>query len=183
MTQYHSLHASTYVHSATHAMVHATECVLEGSHRWGRVSSTGAARATAGHTRLIVYPPDTTSRDRRALQFYRHWPVTGILISFIIAGTLSSWSTPIGIAITLMVYAIGFITGYTLTSSFRERTRQLVLLTVPVGGGCETVGDVDFFNVATDRLRAMDKLNDHGQLSPAEYTDRWAMIYNALPAR
>ncbi|WP_411699485.1 DUF6611 family protein [Conyzicola sp.] len=181
MTLFHSLTASHHAHAATRAVAHAAEHVLEGSHHWGRIEARATGRTTANRTRLTVYPPDTTPAERRALQFYRTWPIAGAVLGLMLLVALGGLPLAVVAPSLVSVYAGGTVAAFVSTTRIRSASRHVDIVSVPIGGSFETVGDIGFFNTATDRLRAMDTLNDRGLLTRAEYDALWAGVYEDCP--
>ncbi|WP_116282112.1 DUF6611 family protein [Subtercola boreus] len=181
MTQYHSLFAAHH-HPATAFASRTAEHLLEGPHRWGSIDVSPAGRTSWNRTRLTVYPPGTTHAERRALHFSRTWPVVGAVVALFTLLALSAYTAaPAATAAAVAVYALGLLAGLRMTRTLRPRLKCLTVVTIPLGGGMETIGDVDFYQAATDRLRALDDRNDRGLVTPAEYEFCCTQIYNAMP--
>ena len=180
ITQYHSLAAAIHTPVAA-ACGRTAQRLLEGAHPWGSIDVTPTGRTTWTRTRLTVYPPGTNHAERRALQFYRNWPVVGALIALFVMLSLNPWTPLAATGVALLVYVAGFAGALWMTRNLRPRLRRLIVVTVPVGGATETLGDIDSFNNATDQLRTLDRLSRLRLLTPAEYEAGWATIYNSLP--
>ncbi|RFA21144.1 DUF6611 family protein [Subtercola boreus] len=181
MTQFHSLSAAAHRARTPRTVARATEHFLEGPHPWGSVDVSPTGRTTWNRTRLTVFPPGTNRGERRALQFYRTWPVAGAVIGLLTFLALDSWPPMAATAMVLGVYVAGFVVALRLTTTLRPGLRRLTVMSIPVGGRFETVGDVEYFDHATDRLRTLDTLRERGLLSPLEYEAGWAEIYDAIP--
>ncbi|QWT24452.1 hypothetical protein KPL76_03365 [Subtercola sp. PAMC28395] len=157
--------------------------VCEGPNRWGRVDVTPTGRTTWNRTRLTVYPPGTNAAERRALQLHRNWPVAGAVVALFVMLALSSWPPLAAAAVAVSVYGAGLMTAQALTRRIRPQVRRLVVVTVPIGGRIESLGDIGSFTAAIDRLHALDELRRRGAITPAEHEAGWAEIYSALPPR
>ncbi|RFA08578.1 hypothetical protein B7R54_04560 [Subtercola boreus] len=181
MTLYHSLTAAHRTQAMAAFASRTTEHLLEGDHRWGSIEVSPAGRTSWNRTRLTVYPPGTNHAERRALHFYRTWPVVGAVVALFTILALSAWPPLAATAAAVAVYALGLLAGFRMTRHLRPRLRRLSVVLVATGGGTETLGDIDFYNTATDEFRALDRLHDAGLVSAAEYELAWAKIYNALP--
>ncbi|CAN5249558.1 hypothetical protein BH09ACT6_BH09ACT6_26950 [soil metagenome] len=169
-------------HPAAPGAWRLVEQLCEGPHRWGRVDVTPTARTTWNRTRLTVYPPGTNAAERRALQFHRSWPTGGAVVALLLILALSRWTPLAATAVAASVYAAGIGAGAVATRRLRPQVRRLTIVTVPLGGRVESLGDTRFFAWATDRLRVLDSLHSQGLLTTPEYEAGWAEIYTALPA-
>lgn len=174
---------TTPAHPVARHLGRAVRHLAEGPHLWGSVDVTPAQRTTVIRTRLTVFRPGTNSAERRALHFFHYWPIMGAVVAlFVVVGINDELPALTSIAIAIVVYAAGFWFGSSRTRTLRATSRHLTLVTVAGLEGSEVVGDIEFFREATDRLRAIDTLDDRGVITAAEYEARWAEIYNALPA-
>ncbi|UFS59120.1 DUF6611 family protein [Subtercola endophyticus] len=182
MTMHPHLQTGIPADSAARLLARAARRISEGPHLWGAIDVTPTGRTSYCRTRLTVYPPGTNAAERRALRFYRNWPVAGAVLALFLFLALAEMPALVVTSIAISVYAAGIWAGHAATRSLRPHVRRLTVLTAATGQHFETLGDIAFFQAATDQLRAMDKLNDHGLLSAAEYESYWAEIYDALPA-
>jgi hypothetical protein len=147
------------------------------------IDVTPTGRTVWSRTRLTVYPPGTNTAERRALRFYRSWPVGGAALAIFLFFGLSALPVIIVTILALLVYVVGFWAAHLATRTLRPKLKCLTVLTISTGANVETLGDVAFFEAATDRLRALDELDDQGLISAAEYEIHWSEIYDALPER
>jgi hypothetical protein len=173
--------ASTPAESVTRALYRAARRLSEGPHPWGVIDVTPTGRTVWSRTRLTVYPPGTNSTERRALRFYRVWPVAGAALAILLFFTLSALPVVVVTLLALALYIAGIWAAYAATRDLRPRLRYITVLTIQTGLTIETVGDIASFDDTTDRLRALDALHDQGLIGAAEYEMHWSEIYDALP--
>jgi len=183
MTLFHALHSAHFPHAAKKVLARSAERALEGSQHWGRIDVVGAGRSGSCRTRVTVYPPGTTAGERRAMRFYRAWPVAGAVLSMFLLLALNTLPTALAVVAVVGLYAAVFGAASARTRRLRSESRHVEILTVPIGGNVETVGDVRFFNAVTDQLRCIDTLSERGQLTAVGYEVRWAEVYASMPPR
>src|SRR3979490_2744289 len=109
--------------------------LTEGDKLWGTVDYSPAGRSMWRRVRLTVYPPGTTSAERRMLHFAHGWPLGGAILGLILMVTLgSAWPPALVIVAIVAMYLAGFWVGVRLTRPIRSRIRSLSVVSVYVGG-------------------------------------------------
>ncbi|NEN05761.1 hypothetical protein G3T36_07730 [Diaminobutyricibacter tongyongensis] len=163
-------------------MVEFLRKLIEGDNLWGTLDVSPAGRALWRRVRLTVYPPGTTSAERRSLHFAHTWPIGGAILGLLLMVTLgSAWPPAVVVVVVAALYAAGFWLGARLTRPLRNRIRSLVVVSVFVGGGLEEYGDALLLRETTARLRDLDARRREGGIDPARYEAEWAEIYDTLP--
>ena len=86
----------------------------------------GQGRLRPGRPRLLVanpahtlYPPDIDASGRRALQFYRLWPVLSAVAALATLVTVNGWADGAAISAVVVVYAAGVALGFAATDTLR----------------------------------------------------------------
>ncbi len=157
--------------------------LIEGDKLWGTIDVSPAGRSMWRRVRLTVYPPGTTSAERRALHFAHTWPIGGAILGLVLMVTLgSAWPTALVVVAIAALYGAGFWLGARLTRPLRNRIRSLVVVSVYVGGGLEEYGNASLLRETTGRLAALDAHRRDGGMEPARYEAEWAEIYETLPS-
>lgn len=149
---------------------------------WGVLEVTSPVRYGWRSFRLTVYPPGTSSAERRVLWLDRHLPVVaaaGVLAAMLIAvpvvpPLILLMLIPVGVAI------IGVVRR--ATRPLRQTVRTLRVAQVDLRGSTETYGDECLLSHCVDELREMDRARLADQITPVEYERRWGDVYDALAA-
>ena len=153
----------------------------EGDKLWGTLDVSPLNRSMWRRVRLTVYPPGTTSAERRALHFAHSWPVAGALLALAVTVMLSALSPIVVVAAVAAMYLAGFGFGAWLTRSVGKRIRSVSVVSMYIGGGLEEHGDADLLRAARARLESMDERRRSGELDPVRYEAEWAAVYEKLP--
>jgi hypothetical protein len=157
--------------------------LIEGDKLWGTLDVTPVGRSMWRRVRLTVYPPGTTSAERRALHFAHSWPIAGAILALVVMVALgSAWPPALVVVGVAALYLAGFWVGARLTRTLRMRIRSLSVVSVYVGGGLEEYGDASLLRETADRLRDIDARRRAGRLDPVSYEAEWSDIYAALPS-
>ncbi len=156
--------------------------LTEGDKRWGTMDVSPAARGTWRRVRLAVYPPGTTSSERRALHFAHTWPISGAIICLVLMVTLGdAWPPALTIGAVVLLYVAGFWIASWLTRPLRHRVRTLTVVSMYVGGEFEEYGNAVLLRETTARLESLDSRRIAGAIDPVRYEAEWADIYATLP--
>ncbi len=157
--------------------------LTEGDKLWGTIDYSPVSRSMWRRVRLTVYPPGTTSAERRALHFSHGWPVGGALLALILMVTVgSAWPPLLAAGAVVALYAAGFWLGARLTRPVRCRIRSLAVVSVYVHGELEEYGDAALLRATIGRLEALDARRRAGDLDPVHYEAEWAAIYGMIPS-
>lgn len=155
--------------------------VVEGRRRWGVLRISASDRWGWQQLRLSIFPPGTNSQERRALAFFRNWPLVGALAAVAIMMTLGALVTPAFAAVLACVlYGAGVIVGFVVTRSVRPRIRHVGAVIIRGERGVEHFGDASFITQTAAALTAMDDAFEHGELSAVDYEREWTDIYESI---
>ncbi len=158
----------------------AARRILEGPHEWGRYEAS-TSRTGATHFRLVVYPPGTSSPERRALMRARDWPLFGALGALLWLAAVGDLLHPLlATAIALAVYTAGVITTRSHTRELRRRVRTVDAVRVFDGVRMTTRGDLRLLQQAASQLHRLDEDAAAGRLDRVAYESRWSEIYAAV---
>ena len=156
--------------------------LTEGDKLWGTVDYSPVSRSMWRRVRLTVYPPGTTSAERRALHFMHGWPVGGAILGLVLMVTLgSAWPPALVVVAVSVMYVAGFWFGARLTRPLRHRIRSLSVVSVYVGGDLEEYGNASLLRETISRLEELDARRRAGGLDPVQYEAGWAEIYGMIP--
>lgn len=155
--------------------------VVEGRRRWGLLRISASDRWGWQQLRLSVFPPGTNSQERRALAFFRNWPLVGALMAVAIMMTLGVIVTPAFAAVLAsIVYGAGVVVGFLGTRRVRPRVRHVGAVVIRGERGVEQFGDAAFITETAAALTAMDDAFERGELSPVDYEREWTDIYESI---
>ncbi len=154
----------------------------EGPAVWGHVSVWPQSPGLWERYRLTVYPPGTTTAERRELQFARTWPIAGAVIGS--AGIIALWSNWqfFAVATVLVVYIGVLRAAARLTRALRSRTRTLCGDELLVAGVMTEYGDLRRIQSTLALLRDLEDRRRSGRVDPVRYEAEWAAIYDSLGA-
>ena len=165
------------------AVVEFLRKLSEGDKLWGTVDVSPANRSMWRRVRLTVYPPGTTSAERRALHFAHTWPIGGAILGLVLMATVGSAWPPMLVSVAIVaLYLAGFWLGARLTRPLRNRIRSLSVVSVYVRGEFEEYGDAALLREATASFEQLDARRRAGELDPVLYEAEWARIYDTLPS-
>ena len=159
---------------------------LEGAHRWGWFEETSAlytARTGVSARRLFVYPPGTSSAERRAIVFRRRWPTAGGLLALIPALVLAPAPALAAIGAMAAVYVAGFVVAAVATRRVWRECHVIRCSTVAVGELYETYGDERLVTASLASLLALERARDEGRIDEVAFELGWSRIYDLAQAR
>ncbi|MEN2742215.1 DUF6611 family protein [Microbacterium sp. X-17] len=159
---------------------------FEGAHRWGWFEETSAlytARTGVCARRLFLYPPGTTSAERRAIVFRRRWPTVGGLLALLPALVLAPAPAVTAIGALVAVYLAGFIVAAVLTRRVWRECRVIRCSTVAVGDRYETYGDEHLVTASLASLLALERARDEGRIDEVGFELGWSRVYDLAHAR
>ena len=154
--------------------------VLDGDRPWGsydvKITQYGVRRY-----RLIIYPPGTTTADRRLARLRRGWPLGGavlILFAIMIGDAVSSPYTVPAVAIT--TYLIIRVLLSLLAGPKRVRVKSMSLVLMPVITDEDERRRHNEWKTLTHMLARVDDMLSTGAISPVEYEAIWWQAYDRL---
>ncbi|NEN04769.1 hypothetical protein G3T36_02695 [Diaminobutyricibacter tongyongensis] len=157
--------------------------LTEGTKLWGTVDVSSAGRSMWHRDRITVYPPGTTSAERRALHFARNWPIAGAVIALLLMIMLGGVWQPEVVALgAVLLYLAGFLLGARLTHGLRNRVRSLSVISMYVHGVLEVDGNASLLRETSAAFASLDARRRAGEVSPVQYEAEWARIYETLPS-
>jgi hypothetical protein len=154
--------------------------VLDGDRPWGsydvKIAQYGVRRY-----RLIIYPPGTTTADRRLTRLRRGWPLGGavlILFAIMIGDAVSSPYTVPVVAIT--TYLIIRVLLSLLAGPKRVHVKSMSLVLMPVITDEDERRRHNEWKTLTHMLARADDMLSTGAISPVEYEAIWWQAYDRL---
>jgi hypothetical protein len=154
--------------------------VLDGDRPWGsydvKIAQYGVRRY-----RLIIYPPGTTTADRRLARLRRGWPLGGavlILFAIMIGDAVSSPYTVPAVAIT--TYLIIRVLLSLLAGPKRVHVKSMSLVLMPVITDEDERRRHNEWKTLTHMLARADDMLSTGAISPVEYEAIWWQAYDRL---
>jgi hypothetical protein len=154
--------------------------VLDGDRPWGsydvKISQYGVR-----HYRLIIYPPGTTTVDRRLARLRRGWPLGGavlILFAIMIGDAVSSPYTVPAVAIT--TYLSIRVLLSLLAGPERVHVKSMSLVLMPVITDENERRRHTEWKALTHMLTRADDMLSTGAISPVEHEAIWWQAYDRL---
>jgi hypothetical protein len=154
--------------------------VLDGDRPWGsydvKITQYGVRRY-----RLIIYPPGTTTADRRLARLRRGWPLGGavlILFAIMIGDAVSSPYTVPAVAIT--TYLSIRVLLSLLAGPKRVHVKSMSLVLMPVITDEDERRRHNEWKTLTHMLARADDMLSTGAISPVEYEAIWWQAYDRL---
>ena len=154
--------------------------VLDGDRPWGsydvKIAQYGVRRY-----RLIIYPPGTTTADRRLARLRRGWPLGGavlILFAIMIGDAVSSPYTVPVVAIT--TYLVIRVLLSLLAGPKRVHVKSMSLVLMPVITDEDERRRHNEWKTLTHMLARADDMLSTGAISPVEYEAIWWQAYDRL---
>ena len=106
--------------------------LLDGAHPWGSFDAT-VGRYGVRRYRLIIYPPGTSTADRRLARLWRGWPITGaalvLLAVMLLGNAAASPDTVLAVAVAAYV-SIGALL-FLRAGPHRVRVRSMSIILMP----------------------------------------------------
>jgi Family of unknown function (DUF6611) len=154
--------------------------VLDGDRRWGsydvKISHYGVRRY-----RLIIYPPGTSTADRRLARLRRGWPLGGavlVLFAILIGDAMSSpYTVP---AVAIAAYLSICVLLSLLAGPKRVHVKSVSVVLMPVITDANEQRRHTEYKTLTRTLTWADDMLSTGAISPAEYEAIWWQAYNRL---
>ena len=149
---------------------------------WGYFEATALGRGAWLRERLVLLPPGTSDSERRALAFFRNWPVFGAVGALLVMIPLGLALPPVvAFAAAFGVYATVIWQGARMTRRLRSARVSLVVITVPLASGARSYGNVTSLRATLTALAELD--SRRASLTEPRYEAEWGAIYWDLYAK
>jgi hypothetical protein len=157
--------------------------LLDGAHRWGSFDATVGQYGVRRYW-LIIYPPGSSTADRRLARLWRGWPITGAvltLLAVILLGDVAASPD------TVLGYAVAAYAGvgallFLRAGPARVQVRSLSVILMPNRPyGPERVGYVEWLTMVRMLTRA-DNMLATGAISLVKHEATWWEAYDRLEA-
>lgn len=157
--------------------------LLDGPCSWGYWSSE-AGRYGSMLYRLVVYPPGTTSRERRWLRLAQGWPVLGFLAALVVIalGVSAGGHLPV---ISLAAGSGYLLTGVALEArvhALKRRSCELWAWKSVLSPNTVCDAEYERLETFTAVLNAADRSLRHGDTTPASHERIWNAVYEEARA-
>ncbi|ANJ28128.1 hypothetical protein ATC03_16830 [Agromyces aureus] len=169
--------AATAVHSACSAEWLA---VRDGRHRWGDSSAVVGRYGVVVHT-VVVYPPGSSTVDRRWIRAWRSAPLFSVVLFWVSLAVFAS-AVPMGWAFAAAIGAVVAMVA-ALARRTRDLRRSVVQLMTEVSPGSAADGAA-VRQAAVHRLVATMNATEvqlaAGRIDELEFQRRWHTAYDAV---
>jgi hypothetical protein len=154
--------------------------VLDGDRPWGSCDVKISQYAVRRY-RLIIYPPSTSTADRRLARLRRGWPLGGavlILFAIMIGDAVSSpYAVPaVAIATCLSIHLLLSL----LAGPKRVHVKSMSVVLMPGTTAEDERRRRAEWKTLTHMLTRADDMLSSGAISPVEYEAIWWQAYDRL---
>ena len=157
--------------------------LLDGAHSWGSYEAT-VSRYGVRRYRLIIYPPDASTTDRRRARLWRAWPITGaalMLLGVMVFGNAAaSPDTVLTVAVAayLSIGALLFLRA----GPHRVRARSMSIILMPNTADVQEQRRYTQWRTLVDMLTNADRMLTTRAISPVEHEATWWEAYDRVEA-
>lgn len=138
------------------------------------------------HYRLIIYPPGTSTADRRLARLWRAWPPggavlgLGLLAVILLGNAVSSPHTVLAVAMAayLSIGALLFLRA----GPARVQVRSMSVVLMPGAADAQQRRRHAEWETLVDMLVRADHMLRTGAISPVEHEAIWWQAYDRLAA-
>lgn len=155
--------------------------LLDGDHLWG---SYGAAVSQYGVRRynLIIYPPGTSTTDRRLARLWRAWPLTAaalmLLCVMVFGNAMDSPDTVLTIA--AVAYLSISMLLFFRAGPPRVRARSMSIILMPNTADLQELRRYTQWRTLVDMLIKADRMLATHAISPVEHEAIWWDAYDRM---
>ncbi|CPR08805.1 hypothetical protein BN971_01363 [Mycobacterium bohemicum DSM 44277] len=157
--------------------------LLDGPHPWGSFDAT-VGRYGVRHYGLIVYPPGTTTADRRLARIWRGWPTAGGALGLLAVILLGDTAAP---PATVLEYAVAAYVGigallFLRGGPVRVHVRSLSAILLPGNADADERRKHTEWAVVVSMLTQADRAVADGAISLVDYEAIWWAAYDRVSA-
>lgn len=155
--------------------------LLDGARPWGSFD-TKVGRYGVRRHQLTIYPPGSSTTDRRLARLWRGWPLTGAalaLVGLILLGNVvAAPDTVLAVAVAAYV-SIGVLL-FVRAGPHRVHVRSMSIILMPeIAEECEVRKYGEWQNLVR-MLTAVDRMLTLDAISSAEHKATWRHAYHRL---
>jgi|SRR5271166_408442 len=154
--------------------------LLDGTHPWGSFDAT-VSRYGVRRYRLIIYPPGSSTADRKLARQWRGWPINGALLGLLavmlLGNAAASPDTVLALAVAVYV-SIGALL-FLRAGPARVRVRSMSVILMPKADARERRRYTEW-QTLVDMLTRADRLLRAGAISIVEHEATWWEAYDRL---
>ncbi|MEE6179298.1 DUF6611 family protein [Mycobacterium sp. 050134] len=155
--------------------------LLDGTHQWGSFDAT-VGRYDVRHYRLIVYPPGSSTADRRLARMWRGWPATGAVLGLLAILFLGGAAAPPDTVLKYAVFAYVLIGAllFLRAGPPRVHVRSLSAILLPGSIDAGELRKYTEWAVVVSMLTQADRAVGKGAISLVEREAVWWEAYDRL---
>ncbi len=179
-------HAESGIHGSTKSAPARPQWwsrLLDGPHQWGSLDAA-VGRYGVQRDRLVVYPPGSTTADRRMARLWRGWPITGAalgLLAIMLLGHAGASPDKV-LALFLVAYVgIGALL-FLRAGPMRVQVRSMSVILLPNGVDPQERQRHTECRILADELVRADQLLANGAISFVEHEAIWWDAYDRIEA-
>lgn len=154
-----------------------------GRYRWGFVTNS-EGRYGSLSTRLVIYPPGASRRDRSWAHLARVFPPVAIAVSILVGVALAVCGIPSlwAYGVPAVIMALAWVALAVKSSSLRRRSVEVLAWTSAISPDAADFDDRERIETFVRSLAAAERaLNDRG-IDRAVYDNIWTAVYETARA-
>ncbi len=157
--------------------------LLDGPHRWGSLDAA-VGRYGVQRDRLIVYPPGSTTADRRMARLWRGWPITGAALGLLAIMLLGhAGVSPKKVLAVFVVAYVGIGALLFLRAGPRRvQVRAMSVILLPNSVDAHDRESYTECRALAGTLASADHLLANGAISLVEHEAVWWDVYDRIEA-
>ena len=157
--------------------------LLDGPHPWGSFDATVGQYGVRRY-RLIIYPPGTSTADRRLARLWRGWPISGALLALLavmlFGKAAASPNTVLALAMAAYV-SIGVLL-FLRAGPARVQVRSMSIILMPRAANTSERHRHTEWQTLARMLTRADRMLAIGAISLVEHEATWWDAYDRLEA-
>jgi hypothetical protein len=157
--------------------------LLDGAHPWGSFDAM-VSRYGVRRYRLTIYPPGTSTIDRRLARLWRGWPITGAVLALLavmlVGNEAASPNTVLAFAVTAYV-SIGALL-FLWAGPARVHVRSVSIALMPGAVDFRELRKYTEWRALVHMLTRADQMLTTGAISLVEHEAAWWAAYDRLEA-
>ncbi|OBF08517.1 hypothetical protein A5730_09585 [Mycobacterium sp. ACS4054] len=157
--------------------------LLDGAHPWGSYEAA-VSRYGVRRYSLIIYPPGTSTADRRLARLWRAWPITAaalmLLCVMVFGNTMNSPDTVLTVA--AVAYLSVSLLLFFRAGPVRVRARSMSIILMPDSADLQELYRYTQWRTLVEMLINADRMLMTRAISPVEHEAIWWEAYDSAAA-
>lgn len=157
--------------------------LLDGAHPWGSFDAA-VGRYGVRRYRLSIYPPGTSTADRRLARLWRGWPISGAvlgMLAIMLLGNVAASPNAVLAQAVAAYVGIGALL-FLWAGPTRVRVRSMSIVLLPKGADARELRKYAQWRNLVHMLTRADQMLRTGAISLVEHEATWWEAYDHLEA-